>query len=163
MSNGAGRALAAGAFGAIVLTAIHQLGRATMEHPPRMDVVGRRALRRGAKPLGVRLGKRDAQRWSLAGDLVSNALYYALATRGSPANAPWRGALLGAVAGLGGVFLPGPLGLGRRPSRARTSTSASTVAWYALGGLAAGLAARRMGWERGDPDLRSRLAANVFV
>lgn len=163
MTSGLGRALVAGAVGALVLTAIHQLGRATLDHPPRMDVVGRRALRRGAKPLGVKLRRRDAQRWTLAGDLVANALYYAVATRGAPARAPWRGTMLGGLAGLGGVFLPGPLGLGQRPSRARGSTSALTVGWYALGGLAAGIAARSMGWERGDPALRSRLAANVFV
>lgn len=161
--SGLGRAITAGAVGALVLTAIHQLGRAALDHPPRMDVVGRRALRRGARPLGVRLRRREAQRWALAGDLATNALYYALATRGSAARAPWRGTLLGAIAGMGGVFLPGPLGLGRAPSSARPSTAALTVAWYALGGLAAGVAARRMGWERGDPALRTRLAANVFV
>ena len=158
-----GRGLLAGAIGAVVLTAVHQLGRATLDHPPRMDVLGRRALRRTARPMGVRLGRRQAQRWTLAGDLVSNALYYALATRGSPDGAPWRGTLLGALAGLGGVFLPGPLGLGRSPSRARASTSALTVGWYTLGGLAAGIAARRMGRERGDPDLHARLATNVFA
>jgi hypothetical protein len=111
----------------------------------------------------VRLRSREAQRWTLAGDLVANALYYALATRGAPDRAPWRGTLLGALAGVGGVVLPGPLGLGRRPSRARNSTAALTVAWYALGGLAAGVAARRIEWERGDPGLRARLSANMFV
>lgn len=158
-----GRALVAGAVGALALTAIHQLGRATLAHPPRMDVAGRRALRRAARPLGVRMRRREAQRYSLAGDLVANAVYYALATRGTAARAPWRGTLLGALAGIGGVALPGPLGLGRRPSRARPSTAALTVAWYALGGLAAGVAARRMDREPGDPGLRHRLAASVFV
>jgi hypothetical protein len=163
VTNGLGKGLAAGAFGALVLTAVHQLGRAALADPPRMDVVGRRAVRRSARPLGARVSKRDAQRWALIGDLAANALYYAVATRGSPQLAPWRGTMLGALAGLGGVFLPGPLGLGRRPSRRHASTAALTVAWYAIGGLAAGIAARRMGWYRGDPDLRTRLAANVFV
>ncbi|HET7755586.1 MAG TPA: hypothetical protein VFK85_16900 [Anaeromyxobacteraceae bacterium] len=163
MTDGLGRGLVAGAVGAGVLTAIHQIGRATLDDPPRMDVVGRRALQRGAKPFGVRLQRREAQRWTLAGDLVANALYYALVTRGSPAAAPWRGALLGALAGVGGVFLPERLGLGSRPSRATGSTALLTVAWYAIGGLAAGLAARRMSWEAGDPDLHDRLTANMFV
>jgi len=163
VSGAFGKGLAAGAFGALVLTAVHQLGRAALDDPPRMDVVGRRAIRRGARSAGFHLRKRDAERWALLGDLAANTLYYAVATRGAPDRAPLRGTALGVLAGLGGVFLPGPMGLGRKPSRASGSTSALTVAWYALGGLAAGLAARRMEWERGDPDLRARLAANVFV
>jgi hypothetical protein len=34
------------------------------------------------------------------------------------------------------------IGLGRRPSRRTERTAALTVAWYAAGGLAAGLVAR---------------------
>ena len=39
---------------------------------------------------------------------------------------------------LGAVFLPGPLGLGTKPSARTPQTAAMTVAWYAIGGLVAG-------------------------
>jgi hypothetical protein len=142
------RALAAGAAGAAALTAAHQLGRAALADPPRMDVLGRRALRAA----GVRLRGRELQRAALAGDLLANTLYYALAVSGRSRRPARRGLLFGAAAGLGGVFLPGVLGLGSRPSRRRASTAMATLAWYALGGLVAGAAARRLRRaDRGGP------------
>jgi hypothetical protein len=138
------RALAAGAAGAAALTAVHQLGKANLRHPPRMDVLGRRAVTKIAKPLGLHPSRDGAQRAALAGDLISNAIYYALAVAGASRTAPWRGTSLGALAGIGALLLPGPMGLGRRPSRARSSTAALTVALYTLGGLVAGLARHRL-------------------
>jgi hypothetical protein len=55
---------------------------------------------------------------------------------------------LGLAAGLGAVFLPGPLGLGSAPSNRTTQTQAMTVGWYLLGGLAAGLAYQTLGSRR---------------
>jgi hypothetical protein len=60
-----------------------------------------------------------------------------LAGVGDPDGAVTRGLLLGLTAGLGAVFLPGPLGLGTGPSRRTPRTAVMTVAWYALGGLVA--------------------------
>jgi hypothetical protein len=80
---------------------------------------------------------------SLVGDLISNSLYYALVAMGRPRHIYLKGALLGALAGLGAVVLPPYLGLGKQPSRARRSTAFLTVAWYTLGGLGSAHAARR--------------------
>lgn len=142
--------LAAGAVGASALTGVHQLGRATLREPPRMDVLGRRALRR----LGVRMRGREQQRAALLGDLLANTLWYALATSSRTRMPVWRGLAFGIAAGVGALVLPGTLGLGARPSRRTASTAVATVAWYALGGLATGYASR---WIRG----RSREPAHL--
>jgi hypothetical protein len=134
------RAIAAGASGAGTLTALHQAGRARLRHPPRMDVYGKRVLKRA----GVRARGEALEREALAGDLLANGVFYALVAAARPRLAPWGGLGLGLAAGLGALLLPQRLGLGRRPARARRSTALLTVAWYAAGGLAAGLVARAL-------------------
>jgi len=104
-----------------------------------MDVLGRRAIAAAVRavdmepPSGNRL-----QGAALAGDLAANTAYYSLVGIGGPDGALARGGMLGLAAGLGAVFLPGPLGLGTRPSRRTPQTAVMTVAWYTLGGLVAG-------------------------
>lgn len=83
---------------------------------------------------------------TMAGDVLSNGLYYTLV--GSGRHSLGRGLLLGVAAGVGGVVLPGPLGLGEAPSNRTPQTQAMTVAWYTLGGLAAGLVAQALRKQR---------------
>jgi hypothetical protein len=138
------RALGPGFVGALSLTIVHQGARSVLKHPPRMDVLGMRSLKKISKWLGVRPAHgRTLYLQSLVGDLLSNTLYYALVATGRPRRLYLKGALLGALAGLGAVVLPPYLGLGERPSRARRSTAFLTVAWYTLGGLGSAHAARR--------------------
>jgi hypothetical protein len=120
--------------------------RRVLKHPPRMDVLGKRSLKKGVRWLGFRpaRGKR-LHRQALLGDIISNTLFYSLVAVGRPRHPYGRGALLGALAGLGALVLPPFLGLGRRPSRARTSTAWLTVAWYFLGGLSAARATPQEG------------------
>lgn len=147
------RALGPGLIGATSLTLVHEGARRVLKHPPRMDVLGKRALKKavrwsGGKPArGWRL-----HRQSLVGDVVSNSLFYALVALGRPKRPYLRGGVLGLLAGLGAVVLPPYLGLGKAPGRARPSTSLLTVAWYTLGGL---MAARS---TRGLIDRRSPVA-----
>jgi len=82
--------------------------------------------------------------WALLGDLVANSVYYGLVGAGSVRH-PWRrGTLLGMLAGVGAVVLPGPLGLGRQPTSRTPATQVMTVLWYLFGGLAAAAAAQRL-------------------
>jgi hypothetical protein len=129
------QALSSGLAGAVAVTLVHETARRFIPDAPRMDVLGMRAIAKG-------MFKMDEQppdgeelfRWSIVGDLVSNTLYYSLAGTGQQ---PWfKGVILGSLAGLGGVFLPGPLGLGTEPSGRTPQTKVMTVAWYLLGGLA---------------------------
>lgn len=136
-------ALGPGLAGALSVTLIHEGARRVLAHPPRMDVLGKRSLKKGLRWLGIRPSHgRRLHRQTLVGDLISNSLYYALVAMGRPRRPYLRGVLLGTLAGVGAVVLPPYLGLGRGPSRAKTSTALLTVAWYLLGGLSAARATR---------------------
>jgi hypothetical protein len=129
---------------------------ADAEEEPRASEGGRvrsRLLRAALSGLAGALRAADVDpprgdaryRWSLAGDVVSNASYYALVAAGQGRRPVLRGAALGLAAGLGAAFLPGPLGLGRQPGSRPPETPLLTVAWYTLAGLAAGTTFRALG------------------
>lgn len=144
-------ALASGAAGACALTAVHEAARRAVPHAPRMDVLGMRSIAALMRAAGAEPPKGDGtlHRASLAGDLVSNTAYYALVGLGPARTACGRGLLLGLLAGVGAVALPGPLGLGSAPSSRTAATALMTVAWYAAGGLAAGCAYQALAGEGG--------------
>jgi hypothetical protein len=136
--------LAAGFTGAVALTILHETMRHLRPHDaPRMDVLGERGLR---KLLGMANAPQPdnttAYLATMAGDVLSNGLYYTLV--GSGKHSLRRGLLLGAAAGVGGVVLPGPLGLGEAPSNRTPQTKAMTVAWYTFGGVVAGVVAQAL-------------------
>jgi hypothetical protein len=136
MSNSGNRindSLVSGVAGAVALTAVHQAARAVTDSAPRMDVVGMRALARGATAAGAEAPAthRGLYGATLAGDLICNSAYYSLATTYK------RGALMGIAAGIGALLLPERLGLGTPPKSELLSNQVMTVAWYVIGGLAA--------------------------
>ena len=100
-----------------------------------MDVLGMRTLSKTMRATGHEPPAEDKLfGWTMLGDIVSNALYYSLTGTGKGV---WlKGPALGLAAGVGGVMLPGPLGLGEGPSNRTTQTKVMTVAWYLLGGIA---------------------------
>ena len=136
--------LAAGFAGAAALTALYETARHLRpEDAPRMDVLGMRGLRKLLGEAHAPQPDHDALfGLTMAGDVLSNGLYYTLV--GSGQHAVGRGLALGTLAGLGGVLLPGPLGLGKAPTNRTSQTRAMTVAWYAVGGLVAGAVARAL-------------------
>jgi hypothetical protein len=132
--------LASGFIGAAALTGIHQAGRQLIDAPPRMDVVGMRALTRLYEACGCEPPSADRlYRMTMAGDLVSNGIYYA-GVRGRGAALWGRALALGLAAGVGAVTLPEPLGLGTPPNNEHLRTRLLTVGWYVAGALAAALA-----------------------
>ena len=132
------RALAAGFAGAIALTALHETARRLRpQDAPRMDVLGERGLRKLLRLEDLPQPDHETiYSATMLGDVLTNGLYYSLV--GSGRHSLGRGVGLGVLAGVGGVLLPGPLGLGTAPSR-RTP---QTEAWYTVGGLVAGLVGR---------------------
>ena len=137
------RALASGVAGAVALTAVHETARRTIPRAPRMDVIGRRGIAKSMYALGTEPPKGPRlQASALVGDLVSNSLYYSLIGIGREDRKSTlrRGLLLGLAAGLGAVFLPPVLGLGRQPGRRGPLTHLLTVTWYTIGGLTAAAA-----------------------
>ena len=137
----------AGLAGACTVTLIHETMRRLDPDAPRMDVLGMRAIAKMMRAADTTPPEEDTLfGMTLAGDIVSNAAYYSLT--GSGKNAWLRGGLLGLAAGVGGVVLPGPLGLGTAPSNRTTKTQVMTVAWYLLGGLAAAAVASAFNQKR---------------
>ncbi|PQA59382.1 hypothetical protein [Siphonobacter curvatus] len=137
-------ATTSGFVGACTLTLLHETARKTVPNAPRIDILGKRALSK-ILPSGISPSEETLHKASLAGDIASNATYYGLVSLDSPKNGVRNGAILGLAAGLGAVFLPGPLGLGEKPSNRTTATQLMTMGWYLAGGLAAGLTYRLLG------------------
>lgn len=140
--------VAAGLTGAVTVTLLNEGVRRRLPHAPRMEVIGERALAGSLDAVGVTPPRGAAlYRWTLLGDLVSNSVYYALVGAGSPGGTWVRGGALGLAAGLGAVFLPRPLGLGRQPGERAPLTPVLTAAWYLAGGLTAGATYRLLARE----------------
>lgn len=133
------RALASGFVGAAILTLLHQTQRKVVANPPRLDLLGMRAIAKSMRATGAEPPQGESlDRTALVGDLISNAAYFSLAaTTRQPVT---TGGLLGLAAGVGSVFLPGYLGLGEDATRRTRQTEAMTVALYTIGGLTAGAA-----------------------
>jgi hypothetical protein len=130
-----GRTALAGLAAAAAVTALNEVGRRVVDDAPRVEVLGQRGVRKLARQVGRRPDARQAYWLALAGEVVSNGSYYALA---GASRRPRRAAvLLGAAAGAGAVLLPGVLGLGTAPTRRTARTAALSFAWYLAGGLAA--------------------------
>lgn len=134
-------ALAGGLIGACVITVVHESLRRVVPEAPRMDILGMRAIAKIMNKAGATPpDDKTLHDWAMIGDVVSNGLYYSLTGAGK--NAWWRGTLLGAMAGIGAITLPGPLGLGEAPSERTTQTKAMAVGLYLMGGIVAAVAAR---------------------
>jgi hypothetical protein len=136
--------LTAGLAGAVALTLLHETARRLRpEDAPRMDVLGMRGLRKLLHLADAPQPDEDTLfNMTMAGDVLSNGLYYSLV--GSGKHTVRRGLLLGLAAGAGGVLLPGPMGLGKAPTNRTSQTQLMTLAWYTAGGLVTGAAARAL-------------------
>lgn len=139
------RALGSGLAGAIALTLLHESARRMIPEAPRMDLLGMRAIARTLRAADQEPPPPDQLHpMSLAADLLSNSLYYSLIGAVGGHFVWLWGALLGLLAGIGGVVLPPLLGLGSKPSARTPATALMTVAWYTVGGLIAAAAYRKM-------------------
>lgn len=130
------RALASGFVGAISLTALHQVIRKLSPDAPRIDTLGVRAIEKTLNALGTQKPNgATLKRLSFAGDIAFNSIYYSFTAAGK---IPLLSAsALGIAAGAGTVYLPGPLGLGKKPSAKNNTTKFLSMGIYIVGGLAA--------------------------
>jgi hypothetical protein len=99
-------------------------------------------------PLGVRLSDRNLYLATLAGDLLSNSIYYAAVVaaigRSDKNSVLKRAAFFGLGAGALTVALPPLVGLKQQPTRNFAKTATLTAAWYLLGSLVAATAFNSM-------------------
>lgn len=129
--------IAGGLAGATAVTLIHESLKAVVPQAPRMDRLGMQAIAKGLHKANKSVPNQQALfTIAMAGDLISNALYYSAAGIGSEKNIWIRSSLLGLAAGIGALVLPEPLGLNRRYSNRTVATQVMTVGLYVAGSLA---------------------------
>lgn len=138
------QSLLSGLAGAVALNILHETVRQFVPAAPRADVLGMRSITKGFRKAGEQPPTGNTlYGLAMLGDVTSNALYYSLV--GVSLRQPLlTGAVLGALAGVGAVTLPGPMGLGEAPTKRTEATVAMTIGWYLFGGLVAGAVYRRL-------------------
>jgi hypothetical protein len=128
-----------GLAGAVALNLLHETVRRLDPEAPRIDLVGEEGMNRlmlkaGAEPLeGNALYTA-----TMAGDVMSNALYYSTIGFGNRKHLIRRGAVLGISAGLGALALTKKMGLDDQPVNRSEKTKIMTIGYYLFGGLVAG-------------------------
>lgn len=133
--------LLSGLTGAVVLTGIHEILRKTQPNAPRMDRLGEQSLVKILSELNIKPPRQSPKlhNVTLAGDVMGNALYYSLIPASSDKELWVRSVSLGAIAGLGALVLPKPLGLNSQNSNRTLKTQVLTVALYLSGALVTAL------------------------
>ena len=135
-----------GLAGACALTLINQSVARFDKKAPRLDLWGMNAAAKVFNKAGVLPSVVTSLfPMSIAGDLVSNSLYYSLAATNSRGGTLAKGLLLGVGAGLGAVTLPNSLGLNSAPTNLTQRTKLMTIAYYAIGGLIAAATINSLG------------------
>lgn len=132
----AATALAGGLAGATAVTLIHESIKAVVPKAPRMDRLGMQAISKGLRKANKQVPEENTLfTMAMAGDIISNAIYYSAAGIGKEENIWIRSSVLGLAAGLGAVFLPEPLGLNKQYSSRTTATKVMTIGLYVAGSL----------------------------
>lgn len=134
-----------GLAGACALTLINQ-GMAKLDRKaPRLDLLGMNAVAKFIKsPKTAPPLVKSLLPMSVTGDLVSNSLYFAMASGRNKNQTLLRGLLLGLGAGMGAVALPKDGALDDTPANFTDKTKLLTIAWYVIGGLVAAAAINAM-------------------
>lgn len=122
--------LLAGLGGAIALNLLHEIVRNNFDNVPEVNKVGEEALNKALETMDLKISDQDQLYIAtLAGDVVSNGVYYA-ATSTSGFNL-----VSGVAAGLGAVVLPKNMGLDDSPVAETTQKKVMTVAYYLFGAV----------------------------
>lgn len=137
-------ALTGGLAGALTLNLIHETYRKIDKDAPHIQLIGEEVLVKLLKAANLPLPatRKDLYGYTLAGDILSNALYYSLIGLGKKKHLFRHGLFLGLAAGAGTVFLPSKMNLNQSHSDRTAETKMLTILWYTLGGLAAAGAIR---------------------
>lgn len=125
-----------GLAGAAVLNVVHQLVKKVDKDAPRIDKIGEQAVSKSTRAVGFDPPKGDTLFLvTLVSDVIANSIYYSLIGKGKKENLLLRGIIYGAVAGIGALTLPKPMGLDNRPVTKTNKTKAMTIGLYVLGGV----------------------------
>ncbi|WP_412467503.1 hypothetical protein [Pedobacter sp. KLB.chiD] len=130
------KSLLAGFAGAAALNILHESVRRLDPNAPRIDLLGREALAKSMDHFNLDSPSGDnLYLATLAGDMISNSLYYSAIGLGDKKNIYLKGVIAGLTAGLGAINIPDKVGLDDTPVTKTDKTKILTVAWYVIGGL----------------------------
>lgn len=130
------KAILAGFAGAAALNILHETVRRFDRGAPRVDLLGEEALTKSLNSLNIKAPTGDnLYAATLAGDLISNGIYYTTIAMSGSKNLYLKSAVAGITAGLGAIKLPDKMGLDDEPVTKTDKTKVLTVAWYLIGGL----------------------------
>ena len=131
--------LLAGLGGAIALNILHETLKKKDNSMPRVDLLGEEALQKSLKYFGTSINdEATLYKATLAGDVISNALYYSVIGAGSNKHIWTRAITYGLSAGVGALTLAEPLGLNPEPVTKTPKTKVLTVAYYVAGAIVTG-------------------------
>lgn len=131
--------LATGLAGSTALTGLHQALRSRKD-APRVDLLGQQAVQ---KLLGDKnLTHKQAYYSALAGDVISNSLYYSVIAQTK--RPVLTGTLLGVAAGVMAVWGPELFGLNKEFVQSTDKKKYMTIGYYTFAGLVAGVTAKLM-------------------
>lgn len=120
----------AGLGGAIALNLLHEIVRNNFDNVPEVNKVGEEALNKSLGTVDMKITDKDQlYAATLAGDIISNGIYYA-ATATSGFNL-----VSGVAAGVGAVMLPEKMGLDDSPVAGTTQKKLMTVGYYLFGAV----------------------------
>lgn len=128
-----------GLAGSTALTGVHQTLR-NVKGTPRVDLLGEQALQKALSNGEPHLDHKTAYYGSLAGDILSNSLFYSTIVK---AKSPvLTGAIVGTAIGMTTLISPDLFGLNKDYVKSSKTKALTTVGYYVLGGIAAGITAR---------------------
>lgn len=128
--------LAGGFAGATAVTLLHEGIRRVIPQAPHLDRLGMQAVSKGLKKAGLDVPQKNTLfTMALAGDLLSNAIYYSAAGLGNERNIWLRSSMLGLAAGLSAVLLPSGIGLDKKHTNRTLETKLITIGLYVTGAL----------------------------
>ena len=128
--------LIAGFAGAAALNILHETLRKLDPEAPRMDLVGKEVVKKSAEALDVEAPKgKNLYGVTLAGDLLTNASYYAAIGMGGRKFMLLRAIGAGISAGIAAVKAPKPMGLNEEHVADTDKREIMTVAYYVFGAL----------------------------
>jgi hypothetical protein len=134
------KSLIAGFAGAVALNVLHETFKKEKSNVPRIDLLGEDALQKVLRHLGTSIqNKQNLYKVSLAGDVLSNTMYYSLIGAGNPTFMWPKAVVLGLSAGVGALTLPEPLGLNPEPVTKTNQVKILTVGYYVFGAIVTGL------------------------
>lgn len=133
--------LFAGLCGSVALNILHETLK-NKRDTPRIDFLGEQALQKTVRYFGGNITDRDdLYKTTLAGDLISNTIYYSWIAAGKR-SAIWPKAIaMGLVAGIGAITLPEPMGLNPKSVAKTDKIKAMTIGYYLFGAVVTALVA----------------------